>query len=159
MATVLQSGFGFDQQHSDARIERELHEVLVLGRGPRRLLDEERRIAQILRFHKGKQTALPLKDLALKLGSDGSAVSDRLVKALIRSLIVDFRLPIGSCRGELHGYYLIRTIEEARDTARPLVNEIKKLAQRVRVNVGRHYALEILGQVQLELEKEQEQGS
>lgn len=112
----------------------------------------QREALRILLFHPGAQSAVSLRDLMGKLDRVTSELpTERETKDAIRGLVVDFKVRIGASRSRPFGYFLITTIQEARDSARPYINEIRELAARVRVLLDPHDLAELAGQQWLEL--------
>jgi hypothetical protein len=112
----------------------------------------QREALRILLFHQGAQRPISLRDLMGKLDRVTSELpTERETKDAIRGLVVDFKVRIGASRSRPFGYYLITTTQEARDSARPYINEIRELAARVRVLLDPHDLAELAGQQWLEL--------
>ncbi len=112
----------------------------------------QRELLRILLFHLGAQRAVSLRDLVGKLHHANYPLPDeREIKDAIRGLVVDFKVRVGASRSKPFGYFLITTTQEARDTARPYINEIRELAARVRVLLDPHDLAELAGQQWLEL--------
>jgi hypothetical protein len=114
------------------------------------LTNVQRELLRILLFHLGAKQAIPLRVVMGKLGNVlNMAPNEREIKDAARGLVVDFKVRIGASRTEPSGYYLITNSEEARDTARPYIEEVKKLLQRVRVILDPHDLAEMAGQLSL----------
>jgi hypothetical protein len=105
---------------------------------------EMKRLLWILTEHKGAANPIPLRDLIARTGMEG-----RELKAMVRSLVVDFEIPIGASRAEPVGYYLAMNATERLAAARPYIAEIRKLAQRVRALIGGQAFVEELGQMRI----------
>jgi hypothetical protein len=121
---------------------------VLMGRsGPWPPTDLQRELLRLLLFHQGAQRAISLCALMGKLQSVCKpAPVERDIKDAARSLVVDFKVRIGASRSKPFGYFLVTTAEEARDTARPYISEIKELARRVRVLLDPHDLAEMAGQ-------------
>ena len=152
---------GMSEDAADSHARR----VLMSGEGPWPLTPLQRALLRILLFRVGARKAITLRDLIARLeqiadaqsaGSPhGPMASEREIKDAIRSLVIDFKVRVGATRSRQHpGYYLITSAEEPRDTARPYVQEIKNLAQRVRVILDPHDLAEFEGQLTLAEKKE-----
>ncbi len=111
----------------------------------------QRTILQRLVHRLGQSQAMPLKDLQLITGE-----SDRNIKEAIRGLVVDFRVRIGASRGEVNGYYLITSREEALATAQPYISEVRQLVRRIRVLLDPHDLAELAGQLRLDADEPKE---
>lgn len=125
--------------------------VLCAQAGPWPLTELQREMLRILLFHQGAHAAIPLRDLMGKLDRILTPIpTEREVKEAARGLVVDFKVRIGASRSGRVGYYLITSSEEARDSARPYISEIRQLARRVRVLLDPHDYAELAGQLRLE---------
>lgn len=138
MQEALQFGPSLDRQIDDIRN----------GKGPWRLHWSGMALLRALAPHRGAKNPIALAELAHE-----SRLTPREVKAMVRSLVVDFGLPVGASRAEPAGYYLAVSADERLAAARPYIHEIRNLAVRVRALVGTSshplYALlEQLGQAQ-----------
>jgi hypothetical protein len=80
-------------------------------------------------------------------------LSDRTVKGAVKQLIEQYGVAIGSARGAArHGYFFIRTDEEATAAAAPLLAEIRSLATRCRTLSPKNpYIQHLLGQMEVQL--------
>jgi hypothetical protein len=130
--------------------ESHARRVLCGQAGPWPLTPMQQELLRILLFHLGAKQAIPLRDVMGKLGRVLKvAPNEREIKDAARGLVVDFKVRIGASRSEPSGYYLITNSEEARDTARPYIAEVKKLIERVRVILDPHDLAEMAGQLSL----------
>jgi len=124
--------------HLDDQITR-----LLLGESQFRITEQQRRLLHILSKRYGRDRAIRISEIRQRL-----EISERTIKDLVRSLVTDFRLPVGASRdGVDGGYYLVMTPEEARSTAQPYIDEALKLLDRARVLVGDRAILELRGQL------------
>jgi hypothetical protein len=150
-----QLGFAGMQGDSGDAEDAHARRVLYSGAGPWPLADLQREVLRAMLFHPGAARAIPLRDPLAKVArSLKDAPAERDVKDAVRSLVVDFKVRIGSSRSQPWGYYLITSVEEARDAAHPFIEEIKKLAQRVRVLLDPHDLAEFENQLSLAEKKE-----
>ena len=135
----------FDQaQRHDAQLDLLLHQ----GLGALQPTIEQKTVLASLRFHKGAQNAIKIKDLTL-----ATRLSDRAIKAAVNALRLDFGVLIGSSKSATTGgYYLILTDEERQASAELPADEIRERAAWLRVLKGKHYVLDLLGQVQIDIE-------
>lgn len=107
----------------------------------------QHRVLHILLIHQGAQRAICLRDLMGKLDRVITPLpTEREIKDAVRGLVVDFKVRIGASRSQPYGYYLITSTTEARDSARPYIQEIRELAARVRVLLDPHDMAELAGQ-------------
>lgn len=118
----------------------------VAGRGalPWPMEIEMKKLLWILAEHKGAANPIQLRDLVARTGFDG-----RVVKAMVRSLVVDFEIPIGASRAEPAGYFVATNATERLAAARPYIAEIRKLASRVKALIGGQAFVEELGQMRM----------
>lgn len=148
MAENLQ--FGFDRTAAlDARINELLYRFDAQVK-PWPLTAEQRDLLRLLQWHKSVAQAITIADISAKLSIDA-----RAVKEAVRSLVVDFRLPIMGSRRPPYGYYLAITPEEISQGLKTLRGEIVELARRIRSVESTNYLREMLGQIAVELEQEE----
>lgn len=129
-----------------ANLDALINDVLMGKSGPWRPSAKECATLHILRYHKGSGQARPLADIAAKL-----KVPAREVKAIVKSLVEDFGLPIGASRQEPYGYFLCVSHDDIELAIRPLESEVISLARRVRALGGEQRLAEFFGQLQLQL--------
>lgn len=127
-------------------LEMLIQSVLNDG-GPWQLSPKHRDLLQLLRPHKGRAQARPISAIAERLG-----MSERDVKAAVKSLVEDFGLPIGASRQEPHGYFFIVSADDLEFALRPLANEVISIARRMRKLGGSAIVKEMLGQIRVEIE-------
>lgn len=124
-----------------------VEDILFREAGPWPIRAEEKQILHILRFHMGADRALKIRELARR-----TELSERAIKEAVRSLVIDYRLPIASSKDRRDGgYYLILTDSEQRDAVATVGKQIRAEAMRLRVLAGEHETVELLGQLQLEV--------
>jgi len=105
-----------------------IHDALM-GRGPWELSERQRKLLEALRGRQGRLLALSITELVAKLDAD-----PRSIKADVRELVINFRLPIVASRdGENGGYFFAVTAEERISGTADYVKEIIALAERVRI--------------------------
>jgi hypothetical protein len=120
---------------------------VMLGSGPWPATDLQRELLRILLYHQGAQLAISLHDLMVKLERIvKNTPTEREIKEAVRSLVVDFKVRIGSSRSKPFGYFFVTTPQEARDAAHIFISEIRELARRVRVLLDPHDLGELEGQ-------------
>jgi hypothetical protein len=120
---------------------------VMLGSGPWPATDLQRELLHILLYHQGAQRAISLHDLMVKLERIvKNTPTEREIKEAVRSLVVDFKVRIGSSRSKPFGYFFVTTPQEARDAAHLYISEIRELARRVRVLLDPHDLGELEGQ-------------
>jgi hypothetical protein len=114
------------------------------------LTEDQRALLHVLRWHKGADRAITIAMLDAKLNIDVRGIKDA-----VRSLVVDFGLPIVGSRRQPYGYYIAITAEEIAEAIRPLRGEIIQIARRVRALRGNEFLRELLGQIPMELDQEE----
>ena len=119
-----------DEMRNDAIFDNSnrIHEALM-GRGPWELPERQRKLLELLRGRQGRLLARSIADLSEKLGAD-----PRTIKADVRELVVNFKLPIVSSRdSDAGGYFFAVTAEERISGTADYCKEIVALAERVRI--------------------------
>lgn len=85
------------------------------------------------RFAVGRIRAVGIEALQERWQGMGNKIfSAREVKAAVKHLIESHGIPIGSARCTPVGYFICVTAEDIDEAERPLVNEVKSLARRLR---------------------------
>lgn len=69
----------------------------------------------IIRHHKGRANAISVGAIATHTG-----IGERTVRSIVKHLIEDHRVRIGSALGRPSGYYIIETLEETEQNERTL---------------------------------------
>ena len=108
-----------------------------------------RELLQVLCYHKGPWNPRPLQELSEKL-----KVGERELKQLARTLTMDFGIPVGANRQPPYGYYLCVTAEDRIRASRHHIHQAVAELQRARALQPERTMLELLGQAELEKEKE-----
>lgn len=119
--------------------------------------DLERAVLSILAGHKGHADAIRIAEIQLQLGPhglEGCVVPEREIKATVKSLVENFRLPIGGSRRPPCGYFLVLTVEDRELAIHPLVAELRSISRRVRSLSNKHELARLFGQIQLDLDRE-----
>jgi hypothetical protein len=111
------------------------------------VMGPEKDLLVVLREHVGKGNAITLHQLVELLG-----VSDRVVKAMVSNLRVNFRVMIGASRdAAAGGYYVISSAAEALESTQYLVSQVLTMLRVIRVMRGRHATVELFGQLHIQL--------
>jgi len=146
---------GLFAKSQEAMIERRDNEMRMLlfgyAGGPLRMtLDEdEKRVLRHLRFARGLANTVSIRELTEKTQLDA-----RSIKQIVRTLRVNFRLPIGSSkRANGGGYYLMVTDADRAAWRKDVTDQIRAEVEVLRAADGRSAALEVLGQLSLEVQK------
>jgi hypothetical protein len=113
------------------------------------LEEDEYYVLKAIRFHRGHKNAISIRELTSKLN-----LGVREIKQIVRTLRMDFRLPIGSSKSATDGgYFIILTPEDMAAYVRGPLDQIRAELEVVHAVAGQAAALEILGQLQLELKQ------
>lgn len=131
------------------RFDAEILALLTGGAGGPRsmtLEHDEKRVLQLLRFHRGLAKALPIRELQL-----GTGLGPRTIKEIVRNLRLSFRLPIGSSkRGGEGGYYVMVTAEDEAAWVNDVLSQVRAELAVVRAAVRKSESLERIGQLVME---------
>lgn len=119
----------------------------------RQLSHEEQLIAGIIAEARGRARAVQVKELARRTGID-----ERRVREIVKQLIEDHCLPIGSTSGLPGGYYMITDARELRQVRRSLVHRAVSILNRARTYDKAGWVKEMAGQLALKLEEEESEG-
>lgn len=138
----------------EERIRAVDHEIecLLYGRsgGPLGLTlgDDERAVLGQIRFRRGADRAIALRDI-----HRDTKLDIRTIKQAVRTLRLNFHLPIGSSKdGSAGGYYLMISSEDRAIWAKDVIDQVRAQLAVLRAANGRQAALEALGQLRTELE-------
>jgi hypothetical protein len=141
------SQLGFAGMGLEPTPDAHVRNVIIGRSGPWQATELQRQVLHVLLFHQGAQRAISLHDLMVKLHRVCKPIpTEREIKDAIRSLVVDFKVRVGSSRSRPFGYFLVTTPQEARDAAHPFISEIRELARRIRVLLDPHDLGELEGQ-------------
>jgi hypothetical protein len=110
--------------------------------------EAERLVLAEVRACPGLDFALPVDEVASRTG-----LERRVVEHIVKHLIEEHGLPIGSATGDPHGYFWITTAEEQASSERQLENRIKSIARRL-ARLRKNTPHAILLQLSLDLETE-----
>lgn len=112
---------------------------------------DEKLIARIISNAQGRSQAVQVKELVRRTGID-----ERRVREIVKQLIEDHCLPIGSTSGLPGGYYMIADAKELRQVRRSLVRRAVSILNRARVYDKAGWVKEMAGQLAIRLEEEEE---
>ena len=113
--------------------------------------DDERRLLNLLRAHRGRDRAIPLGYACERL-----RLTPRVVKDLVQDLRLNFRVQVCASRdANAGGYYLATTLEEVTESTEQMWNQAITMFRVCAAMRGpQHDIAEMLGQLRIELEKE-----
>lgn len=132
-------------------------EWLLFGNagGPLNLVlsDNERRVLSKIRYRLGAANAISIAEIRAELGQfSADALTDREIKNIVRTLRLQFHLPIGSSkRGSSGGYFIMLTGEDHAILRAQVIDQVRAELEVLKAVDGPHAALELLGQLQLEV--------
>jgi hypothetical protein len=114
-----------------------------------RLSANEAAVLAGIRYHRGSGNAVTIAELAQR-----TKLQDREIKAIVRALRINFRLPIGASKNSASGgYFLVLTAEDLRLAMKSPLDQIRAELDVVRALGGD--AGEVLGQLALQLRSEE----
>jgi hypothetical protein len=140
------------RQTIDAQIE-----WLLFGKpgGPLGLTlsNDEKRVLTAIRYRRGAVNAISIADMREAMGRTAAgALTDREVKKIVRSLRVQFHLPIGSSKfGSNGGYFVMLTDKDHAILHSQVLDQVRAELEVLKAVDGPRAALELLGQLQLEV--------
>ena len=140
-----------DDASAALAVDQQIAEILHgMPGGPRGLyLDSaETAVLRAIRFHRGAANPIGIRELVTRL-----KISEREVKQIVRTLRVDFRLPIGSSKSATNGgYFIIASIADQETAIQGPLAQIRAEAEILKVLTSPARTRELLGQIQLEVE-------
>lgn len=136
-------------EERSARIDREIG-MLILGHpgGALNMVlnDQERSVLRALRTRIGRANTITIEELRKIVNLD-----PRTIKGVVRSLRINFHLPVGSSKHTSDGgYYLMVSQEDRALWVATVTEQIRAEAAVVRAAAGKMEAREMLGQLSLE---------
>ena len=106
----------------------------------------EKSILRSLRFHRGHENALSIGKLQQDLDVDA-----RTIKQAVRTLRLNYRLPIGSSKQSSGGdYYIMLTPQDVAIWSKDVLDQVRAEVAVLRAAAGDQVGLEILGQLRNE---------
>ena len=123
---------------------------LILGRsgGPYGLTlgTIEKSLLRLLRFQRGHEKAVSIGTLQEYLDADA-----RTIKQAVRTLRLNYRLPIGSSKQSAGGgYYIMITPQDVAIWSKDVLDQVRAEVAVLRAAAGEQAGLEILGQLRNE---------
>jgi len=107
----------------------------------------EKEVLRHLRFVRGVANATPIRALEQKTN-----LKPRQIKQIVRTLRLDYGLPIGSSKNSTGGgYYLIVTREDQQAWVKTFLDQIRAEAEVLRAAAPYQDSLELIGQLALEV--------
>ncbi|MDZ4042895.1 MAG: hypothetical protein U1D96_05295 [Eubacteriales bacterium] len=112
---------------------------------------EEDRIAKIIFKHRGRSNPVQVTVLSYKTGID-----QRKVREIVKGLIEDHLLPIGSTSSKPAGYYVITDPRELRLVRRSLIRRAVSILNRAKAYDRGGWVSEMAGQLTMRLEADRD---
>jgi hypothetical protein len=108
----------------------------------------ERNVLRTIRFKRGIKQAISIRDIQQQVEVDA-----RSIKQAVRTLRINFRLPIGSTKHATDGgYFLMLTAEDRAAWAKEVLDQVRAELGVLRAAAGDQVSLELLGQLRIEME-------
>ena len=147
-------------ESADKRMERVdeliLHLICGGAGGPLNLQleDNEKTVLQCIRFKRGLKNAMTIREI-----HERTQLDPRTVKQAVRTLRINFHLPIASWKhSDRGGYYLIVDDADRSAWVKDMTDQIRSELAVLRAAAGHQSHLELLGQLQIEAGQEGEGG-
>lgn len=138
----------------EMRIQQLDSEILQLLSGTHggpmglRMSDDERAVLTMIRYRRGSANAIKLADIQQR-----TKLHVRTIKEAVRTLRMNYHLPIGSSKqAETGGYFLMLSADDFAIWRRDVIDQMRAQAAVLRAACGHQAALEALGQLRAELE-------
>jgi hypothetical protein len=128
--------------------------MLLMGKpgGPLNLTlsDDEKAVLTAIRYSRGAANAYPIREMQRRPGCEH--LTDREIKKAVRTLRINFHLPIGSSKqGSAGGYFIMLTDEDHSVLRNQVLDQVRAELEVLKSVDGPRAALELLGQLQLEV--------
>jgi hypothetical protein len=112
---------------------------------------EERRVAEIIAKCRGRGKAVQARHVGYKVG-----LPERKVREIIKKLVEQHHLPIGSTSAVDGGYYMITDLKELRQVRASLVRRAVSILGRAKAYDRAGWVAEMAGQLAMKLEADRE---
>jgi hypothetical protein len=115
---------------------------------------DEKRVLRFIRYRRGSTNAITIKQIqeAMEVGPGVRVLSEREIKQIVRTLRLNHGVPIGSNKGGMGGYFIMVSPEDHAILSNQILDQVRAELEVLKATSGRHAALELLGQLQLEVE-------
>jgi hypothetical protein len=115
------------------------------------LEDSEKAVLDCLRYRYGIRNAMTIREIQLRTQLD-----PRTIKQSVRTLRINFRMPIGSWKhADKGGYFIILDDEDRSAWVKDVLDQVRAEVGVLKAAAGRQAGLELLGQLQIEIEQEE----
>ncbi len=132
------------------RLDGEILALLLGGAGGKfslALSPAERKVLAAIRYHRGHNHAISLDDIQTR-----TSINGRTVKHVVRSLRMNFRLPIGSSKHSAKGgYFLMIDPEDIAIWRGDVLDQVRAELEVIRAAAGDQTVQELLGQLRVEV--------
>lgn len=132
-----------------ARLDSEILMLLMGHAGGSLGIDldvAEKNVLRAIRYMRGLSSTIPISELQRI-----TKLSARQIKEVVRTLRMNFHLPIGSSkRSGTGGYYLIVTAADRAAWVKDVLDQVRAELAVVRAAAGPQATLELLGQLHME---------
>lgn len=108
------------------------------------LAGDEARVLAALKLRRGRERAIVSRELAAEAGVD-----QRRLRTILRHLVLDHLVPIGSATGEPAGYYVITSEDERQRVRDGLFGRALRVLQRARAFDRAGIADRLVGQLRM----------
>jgi hypothetical protein len=116
---------------------------------------EEKAVLTAIRYCRGAANSVTIREM--RTWKKCEALADRQIKQIVRSLRLQFALPIGSSKkGSDGGYFLIVTDADRTIFRNGVLDQVRAELEILRSVDGDQAALELLGQLSLQLKQNSE---
>jgi len=114
------------------------------------LSDGEKRVLAAIRYCRGAANAVTIRDLQQFKGCE--ELDAREIKNAVRTLRINFRVPLGSSKkGSGGGYFIMLSDEDHTILRGQILDQVRAELEVLKAVDGPRAALELLGQLQLEV--------
>lgn len=112
------------------------------------LEDTEKHVLDCLRFRRGIKNAMSIREI-----QERTRLEPRTIKQAVRTLRLNFHLPIASWKhAERGGYFLIVDEEDRAAWVKDVLDQVRAELLVLRAAAGAQAGLELLGQLRMEIE-------
>jgi len=138
-----------DREARSEYVDSQIGALLYGGsQGGLHLAQDEKHVLAAIRFHRGSNNAVSIREITKSTGLD-----PREVKNIVRTLRCNFQLPIGSSKHAVKGgYFIILTKEDQAIFDSDFLGQIRAQVDAHRAVSGPHRTRELLGQLQMEID-------
>jgi|LSQX01.1.fsa_nt_gb predicted DNA-binding transcriptional regulator YafY len=111
-------------------------------------------VAALVIERRGRNQAVGVAELAGRTGLD-----DRTVREIVKHLVEEYGLPIGSSPGDPAGYYLIQENSERMQVRNSLLRRAVSILRRAKAYEKAGWVNSLIGQLELQIAANQEEAA